>query len=74
MCASVTASCRAAASCRRTHPVAIEHARAIGSKPRQAQAIVTTVHNTPFGDIVTEHLQRSFRFRTNLRALVSPAA
>ena len=35
------------------NPVAIEHARAIGSKALgQAQAIVTTVHNTPFGDIV----------------------
>jgi len=34
-------------------PVALEHARAIGSKALgQAQAIVTTVHNTPFGDIV----------------------
>jgi len=35
------------------NPVAIEHARAIGSKALgQAQAIFTTVHNTPFGDIV----------------------
>jgi argininosuccinate lyase len=35
------------------NPVALEHARAIGSKALgQAQAIVTTVHNTPFGDIV----------------------
>ena len=35
------------------NPVAIEHARAIGSKALgQAQAIVSTVHNTPFGDIV----------------------
>ncbi|MEY4637026.1 MAG: Argininosuccinate lyase 1 [Acidobacteriota bacterium] len=35
------------------NPVALEHARAIGSKAvGQAQAIVTTVHNTPFGDIV----------------------
>ncbi len=35
------------------NPVAIEHARAIGSKALgQAQAILTTVHNTPFGDIV----------------------
>jgi argininosuccinate lyase len=33
--------------------VALEHARAIGSKALgQAQAIVTAVHNTPFGDIV----------------------
>jgi argininosuccinate lyase len=35
------------------NPVALEHARAIGSKAvGQAQAVVTTVHNTPFGDIV----------------------
>jgi argininosuccinate lyase len=35
------------------NPVAIEHARAIGSKALgQAQAIVTVIHNTPFGDIV----------------------
>src|SRR5712691_1460718 len=35
------------------NPVALEHARAICSKALgQAQAIVTTVHNTPFGDIV----------------------
>jgi argininosuccinate lyase len=35
------------------NPVALEHARAIGSKALgQAQAIVTVVHNTPFGDIV----------------------
>ena len=35
------------------NPVALEHARAIGSKAvGQAQAIITTVHNTPFGDIV----------------------
>ena len=35
------------------NPVAIEHARAIGSKALgQAQAILTAVHNTPFGDIV----------------------
>ncbi|MGE3513180.1 MAG: argininosuccinate lyase, partial [Vicinamibacterales bacterium] len=35
------------------NPVAFEHARAIGSKALgQAQAIVMTVHNTPFGDIV----------------------
>jgi argininosuccinate lyase len=33
--------------------VALEHARAIGSKALgQAQAIMTSVHNTPFGDIV----------------------
>src|SRR5262245_27978766 len=35
------------------NPVALEHARAIGSKALgQAMAIVTSVHNTPFGDIV----------------------
>jgi argininosuccinate lyase len=35
------------------NPVALEHARAIGSKAvGQAQAVVTAVHNTPFGDIV----------------------
>ena len=35
------------------NPVALEHARSIGSKAvGQAQAIMTTVHNTPFGDIV----------------------
>jgi argininosuccinate lyase len=35
------------------NPVAVEHARAIGSKAfGQAQAILTSVHNTPFGDIV----------------------
>src|SRR5262252_5509896 len=35
------------------NPVAFEHARAIGSKALgQAQAIITSVHNTPFGDIV----------------------
>ena len=35
------------------NPVALEHARAIGSKALgQAQAIVPAVHNTPFGDIV----------------------
>jgi argininosuccinate lyase len=35
------------------NPVALEHARAIGSKAvGQAQAILTTIHNTPFGDVV----------------------
>ncbi len=34
------------------NPVAIEHARVIGSKAvGQAQAVMTAVHNTPFGDI-----------------------
>ena len=35
------------------NPVALEHARAIGSKALgQAAGIVLSVHNTPFGDIV----------------------
>src|SRR4051795_1660763 len=35
------------------NPVALEHARAIGSKAvGQAQAIALALHNTPFGDIV----------------------
>jgi argininosuccinate lyase len=35
------------------NPVALEHARAIGSKALgQATAITLSVHNTPFGDIV----------------------
>ena len=35
------------------NPVALEHARAIASKAvGQANAIMTAVHNTPFGDIV----------------------
>jgi argininosuccinate lyase len=35
------------------NPVAIEHARAIGSKALgQTQAILLSVHNTPFGDVV----------------------
>jgi argininosuccinate lyase len=35
------------------NPVALEHARAIGSKAvGQANAITLAVHNTPFGDIV----------------------
>jgi len=35
------------------NPVAVEHARAIASKALgQAQAVLTSVHNTPFGDIV----------------------
>jgi argininosuccinate lyase len=35
------------------NPVAVEHARALGSKAfGQALAIVISVHNTPFGDIV----------------------
>ena len=35
------------------NPVALEHARAIGSKAvGQASAVILSVHNTPFGDIV----------------------
>ena len=35
------------------NPVALEHARALTSKALgQSQAIITAVHNTPFGDIV----------------------
>jgi argininosuccinate lyase len=35
------------------NPVALEHARAIGSKALgQASAIMLSIHNTPFGDIV----------------------
>src|SRR5215467_3630905 len=35
------------------NPVALEHARALGSKALgQAQAILIAVHNTPFGDVV----------------------
>jgi len=35
------------------NPVALEHARAIGSKAvGQASAVLLSVHNTPFGDIV----------------------
>jgi argininosuccinate lyase len=61
------------------NPVAIEHARAIGSKALgQAQAIVTTVHNTPFGDIVDteDDLQPlvSSTFRDALRAVRLVAA
>ena len=54
MSGSATASCSRAASCRRNGiPWPLEHARAIGSKALgQAQAILTAVHNTPFGDIV----------------------
>jgi argininosuccinate lyase len=62
------------------NPVALEHARAIGSKAvGQAQAIVTTVHNTPFGDIVDteDDLQplvaTMFRDATRMVALVAAA-
>jgi len=61
------------------NPVAIEHARAIGSKALgQAQAIVTAVHNTPFGDIVDteDDLQPlvSSMFRDAVRAFQLVAA
>jgi len=61
------------------NPVAIEHARAIGSKALgQAQAIVTAVHNTPFGDIVDteDDLQPlvSSMFRDAVRAFRLVAA
>src|SRR5437764_8280469 len=62
------------------NPVALEHARAIGSKALgQAQAIVTAVHNTPFGDIVDteDDLQplvfAMFRDATRAVKLVSAA-
>jgi argininosuccinate lyase len=61
------------------NPVAIEHARAIGSKAvGQAQAILTAVHNTPFGDIVDteDDLQPlvSSTFRDAVRAVGLVAA
>jgi len=62
------------------NPVALEHARAIGSKAvGQAQAIVTAVHNTPFGDIVDteDDLQplvaAMFRDATRMVTLVGAA-
>jgi argininosuccinate lyase len=62
------------------NPVALEHARAIGSKAvGQAQAIVTAVHNTPFGDIVDteDDLQplvaAMFRDATRMVTLVAAA-
>ncbi len=62
------------------NPVALEHARAIGSKAvGQAQAIMTTVHNTPFGDIVDteDDLQplvaSMFRDATRMVLLVAAA-
>jgi argininosuccinate lyase len=62
------------------NPVALEHARAIGSKAvGQAQAIVTAVHNTPFGDIVDteDDLQplvaSVFRDATRMVTLVAAA-
>jgi argininosuccinate lyase len=62
------------------NPVALEHARAIGSKAvGQGQAIVTAVHNTPFGDVVDteDDLQplvaSMFRDATRMVALVAAA-
>src|SRR5438067_2283796 len=62
------------------NPVAVEHARAIGSKALgQTQAILTAVHNTPFGDIVDteDDLQplvfSMFRDATRAVKLVSAA-
>jgi len=56
------------------NPVALEHARAIGSKSLgQASAIMLSVHNTPFGDIVDteDDLQPlvASMFRDGLRAV-----
>src|SRR4029079_5551098 len=61
------------------NPVALEHARAIGSKALgQAQAIVVAVHNTPFGDIVDteDDLQPlvSSMFKDAARAVALAAA
>jgi argininosuccinate lyase len=61
------------------NPVALEHARAISSKALgQAAAITTTVHNTPFGDIVDteDDLQPlvASMFRDALRAVTLVAA
>jgi len=61
------------------NPVALEHARAIASKALgQGMAIVTGVHNTPFGDIVdteddVQPLVAS-TFRDALRAVALVAA
>ena len=61
------------------NPVALEHARAIGSKALgQASAITLAVHNTPFGDIVDteDDLQPlvASMFRDALRAVSLVAA
>jgi argininosuccinate lyase len=60
--------------------VALEHARALGSKAvGQAQAILTMAHNTPFGDIVDteDDLQplvaSMFRDATRMITLVAAA-
>jgi argininosuccinate lyase len=61
------------------NPVALEHARAIGSKAvGQAAAIMLSVHNTPFGDIVDteDDLQPlvATMFRDALRTVTLVAA
>jgi argininosuccinate lyase len=61
------------------NPVALEHARAIASKAvGQAHAILVSVHNTPFGDIVDteDDLQPlvAAMFRDALRAVTLVAA
>jgi argininosuccinate lyase len=61
------------------NPVALEHARAIGSKAvGQAGAILVAVHNTPFGDVVDteDDLQPlvASMFRDARRAAVLVAA
>ncbi len=62
------------------NPVALEHARAIGSKALgQTLGIFTAVHNTPFGDIVdTEDdlqplVDRAFHDTTRALSLVAAA-
>jgi argininosuccinate lyase len=62
------------------NPVALEHARSIGSKALgQATAVVLSVHNTPFGDIVdTEDdlqplVHATFRDATRAVSLVAAA-
>jgi argininosuccinate lyase len=62
------------------NPVALEHARSIGSKALgQATAVFLSVHNTPFGDIVdTEDdlqplVHATFRDATRAIALVAAA-
>ena len=61
------------------NPVALEHARALASKTvGETQAIVTAVHNTPFGDIVDteDDLQPlvASMFRGAIRAVTLVAA
>jgi argininosuccinate lyase len=61
------------------NPVALEHARVIGSKAvGQAQAVMTAVHNTPFGDIndTEDDLQPLVfsMFRDAIRAVTIVAA